>query len=296
MIIKAKVITDSVSPAGIRLTTLELEFPRFILAEISKHRVFSMSAQSTRAVPVNKFITMVNETPFIPAEFGRNQSGMQSTEPLSLAEQEIARNIWIESSQSARVCAEKLRDLQVHKQFCGRILEPYLWQKTVITATEFDNFFSLRLHKDAQPELRVLAEKMKAAMNASTPKKLWPEEWHLPYVKQNDAGGLYTDDDCVMTLEDALKYSAAKCASQSYRTESLSLERGLAIYQKLVESEPFHSVPCEHQATPMEPLLPTDFTRCKWMDTPGITHMDRECNLWSANFKGWLQQRKILGI
>ena len=38
---EAKVLADSVSPAGHRLTTLEATFPRFVLAEFNTHRVFS---------------------------------------------------------------------------------------------------------------------------------------------------------------------------------------------------------------------------------------------------------------
>jgi hypothetical protein len=27
---------------------------------------------------------------------------------------------------------------------------------------------------------------------------------------------------------------------------------------------------------------------------PGITHMDKDFNLWSGNFKGWIQYRKLI--
>ncbi|HEV2643681.1 MAG TPA: hypothetical protein VGT98_13280, partial [Candidatus Elarobacter sp.] len=52
----ARVLLDSVSPAGVRLTTMEARYPRFIHSEVMTHRVFSRNSSSSRAVPIRKMI------------------------------------------------------------------------------------------------------------------------------------------------------------------------------------------------------------------------------------------------
>ena len=47
----AEVLIDSVNPAGQRLTTFVLRFPRFVLSEFNTHRMFSRNASSSRAIP-----------------------------------------------------------------------------------------------------------------------------------------------------------------------------------------------------------------------------------------------------
>lgn len=54
--ISAKVITDSKSPQGNRITTFKLVFPRFILAELNTHRLFSKNSASSRAIPFEKMV------------------------------------------------------------------------------------------------------------------------------------------------------------------------------------------------------------------------------------------------
>ena len=51
-LISAKVIADSVCPKGVRMTTMEIEYPRFILAELNTHRMLSKNSASSRAIPV----------------------------------------------------------------------------------------------------------------------------------------------------------------------------------------------------------------------------------------------------
>ena len=74
--IEAKVILDSVSPAGKRITTLQLKYPRFIHSEFMTHRAFSRNAASSRAIPVLKRLDMMCQDPVIPLEWGLDQSGM----------------------------------------------------------------------------------------------------------------------------------------------------------------------------------------------------------------------------
>ena len=43
---KAKVVADSVSPAGVRLTTLEVTMPRIVLAEFNTHRMLCLAGDA----------------------------------------------------------------------------------------------------------------------------------------------------------------------------------------------------------------------------------------------------------
>jgi len=54
MSINVEVVADSISPEGVRLTTVQVDIPRFILAQLNTHRVFSSNAQSSRAVPTEQ--------------------------------------------------------------------------------------------------------------------------------------------------------------------------------------------------------------------------------------------------
>src|ERR1044072_534502 len=83
MAFDAKVLADSRSPAGRRLTTLEATFPRFVLAEFNPHRVSSRNSASSRAIPIAKQLRRVLDDPYVPIEFGSNQPGMQAAEPLA---------------------------------------------------------------------------------------------------------------------------------------------------------------------------------------------------------------------
>ena len=244
MKVEAKVVADSISPDGVRLTTVECSFPRFILSELSKHRIFSMSAQSSRAVPVKKMIEMVDNDPFIPSYWGKNQRGMVAEESIPEEDVSDCEFSWLYAKDTCVESATNLSVFEVHKQTVSRILEPWAWQKAVITATEWDNFFKLRIHKDAQPEIRELAEAIYTALGNSKPKKLYNGEWHLPYVthhRKMDGGWYETDGGEILeSLLEAKKYSTARCATTSYRTEKLSVEKALEIYELLVESEPHH--------------------------------------------------------
>ena len=73
----AKIIADSISEKGKRITTFELEYPRIIHSELMTHRVFSRNAMSSRAVPVGKMLQQIVENPAMPVRFGVNKRGME---------------------------------------------------------------------------------------------------------------------------------------------------------------------------------------------------------------------------
>lgn len=144
-LISAKIIKDSVNICDDRITTFELVFPRFILAELNTHRVFSKNSASSRAIPFNKMVKSVMENPFIPIAFQRDHRGMQGVEYITEQDELLtATGEWIAARDEAVSSATTLNKSGVTKQLCNRILEPFLYHKVLLTSTEFNNFFYLR--------------------------------------------------------------------------------------------------------------------------------------------------------
>ena len=281
--IKAKVICDSISPSGVRLTTLELQYHRFVHSEMMTHRMFSRNASSSRAIPVEKMLKQVQENPAMPIHWGKNQPGMQAREEIECPP--LAQDVWKYASELAVDRAYELKDLDTHKQIVNRVLEPFQWIRVILTATEWDNFFKLRLHKDAQPEIQELARCMKKAMDESIPVELHPGEWHLPYVDLADF------DDSGDPILEAIKCSVSRCARISFLNHDNStpnIDKDIALADKLLEAG--HMSPFEHIATPMD--FAKDTFELAWEN--GVTQKDRDNNFWSGNFRGFLQYRKLL--
>lgn len=289
--IKAKIIADSVSAVnGQRITTFELEYPRFIHSELMTHRLFSRNAMSSRAVPIEKMIEQVRNNPAKPIHWGKNQSGMQASEELGEPWRSEVEAEWEEAAKNSAFFAEAMMEMYSHKQVVNRILEPFQLMKTVLTATEFDNFFWLRKHEDAQPEIKELADKMYEQLewNKLLTVELDSGDWHTPYY---EAG--YWLKESETPLEDALAISSSCCAQVSYRLLDDTIEKARKVYQRLVESTPVHASPFEHQASPMEqPSGDTLGGFVEW--SKGETHIDKEGDKWSGNFKSWIQYRQLI--
>jgi thymidylate synthase ThyX len=276
-------------------TTFELEYPRFIHSEFMTHRMFSRNAASSRAIPVAKTIEMVRSDPAMPVHWGKNQPGMQADEELQEMEKYAVQNNWLSAALLASDRAESMVDWGAHKQIVNRILEPYVWMKVVVTATEWNNFWWLRDHKDAQPEIRQLAKVMHRAYNEAKPITLYDGEWHLPYLDLVRGTGMnrklnYCLDMEVLTTEDAKMVSASLCAQVSYRKLDFSVEKAKAIFDRLINSEPVHASPVEHQLlvrNPKQYTIPV-------AKDQGWTHMDFDGNYWSGNMKGYIQYRQLI--
>lgn len=254
----ARVLLDSVSEAGIRLTTVEATFPRFVLAEFNTHRQFSRNSASSRAIPTTKIIERVENDPVTPLEWGRNQKGMSASEQLADEEREEAERAWLDARDCAVEQAQRLHHLAVHKQVVNRLLEPFLWHTVIVTATEWENFFELRCSPNAQPEIREAALRMRDAMEASTPALVPQGAWHMPLIQP---------DERELDLERLKKVSVARCARVSYLTHDgrREIERDLELYERLKQDH--HLSPFEHVATPVD-------------------------NAFHANFRGWQQMRQ----
>ena len=279
--ITAKVIEDSTSEDGVRLTTLQLKYPRLVHSEFMTHRVFSRNASSSRAIPVAKMIEMVRTDPAMPVHWGSNKPGMQAGEELSGANKEYAIALWIKAANQAADIAETMMRMGLHKQVANRILEPFQHIHVVVTATEFDNFFALRDHEAADPNIQVIARAMKAAMEGSTPIILGSGEWHLPYVTVQERVEFGRS---AAGYELLCKLSAARCARVSYLKHDggkPNIEDDLKLYDRLVGAMPIHASPVEHQATP-DTWMGNGFNQ-GW-GCPGL----------HGNFVGWIQNRKLV--
>lgn len=299
--ISAEVIQSSQGPNGIPIHTLRLVYPRFIHSELMTHRLFSRNAASSRAIPIEKVRQQVKTDPAKPIHWGLNQRGMQAKQELSEQHQELAEMFWESAGNYMTKRVQDLVNLNVHKQVVNRLLEPWQWMVVIVTATDWKNFFHLRCHKDAQPEIKRLADLVKKAIEESVPFQLDAGEYHVPFVTRlREEDGLKylipPDDEGYQfycTPADAVKVSASVCAQTSFRALDYSLDKALAIYDRLVESKPVHASPFEHQAIALEACEDMNlFYPTNW--PKGITHIDREANLWSGNFRGWVQNRQLL--
>lgn len=276
---EAKVIADSISEAGKRITTMQIKFHRFILPEFNTHRVFSRNFSSSRAIPTSKLIEQVRNDPATPVHWGKNQPGMQAAEELSGTDLELAKHEWRIAAHIAGDTAENMARLGVHKQLINRLLEPFLWSTGIVTSTEWDNFFELRAHEDAQPEIHELAIKMRDARNNSIPQLLKEGEWHLPYISDNEKNDQFFKIEANRFM--LQKISAARCCRVSYLKHDGSapdINDDLALFQRLAGSVPQHMSPLEHQATPD--------VFCK---QGGWAHIG-----YHGNLRGWIQFRHLV--
>jgi hypothetical protein len=306
--ISAKIITDSISPEGKRLPTKYLRYPLVIHAELKTHRVFSTNSRSSRAVPAEKMIQEALDDPFIPLHWGAAQKGMQAYKecnaPIVFYEDAIGCDnysyhtsreaAWLAARNNAVDSAWGFHKAGYAKQIVNRLLAPFLHIDTLVTATEWDNFFELRDHHAAEPHMQMLAKAMKRALAESTPEDLQPGEWHLPYADDADsfnAAAQYVgkefpnspgpDFNYDRIQETLRRLSAARCARISYAPfdGEGSIEAELKRYDTLIEATPIHASPVEHQATP-DKWFPADMC---W-----------GCAELHGNFDGWIQNRKLI--
>lgn len=270
-----KIVADSIGQScGVRLTTFEVTYPLIIHAEIMTHRVFSRNVASNRAIPVKKLIDSVTTAPFIPERFPKNQAGMQNSDWLEGNDADLAKHDWLLARDNAVKAAESLMELGVHKQISNRLLAPFLWTTAVISATDWENFFSLRCHPMAQPEIQKIAYMMRDAYDSNEPDYLGVGSWHTPYVSKDliyeVAGELYPTHSEEEINDILLKISIGRCARVSYLNhgEGNPWQKDLELAVRLMDSK--HMSPTEHVATPM--LMPH----------------------YLGNFRGWKQYRKTI--
>lgn len=295
--ISARTVLHSISPEGHELLTVEYTAPRFILAEINTHRVKSRNARSSRAVPSRTLFAEVQECPVIPIDWGANRPGMQATESIPSGNIAQAEAIWLEARDAALRSAEALAALGIHKQVVNRVIEPFMWARGLISATEWNNFFALRCHPDADPHMELLAEKIREAKASSIPQRLKPGEWHLPYVLPGDREAVLTQiartgtyGSLGSTADEALRLiSVARCARVSFKAFDTGEANPRRDYERGVErlqSRPLHASPFEQIATPDDWV-----SKAKW-DGEIIVSWRHPAE--HGNYVGWRQWRRML--
>lgn len=267
--IKAEIIADSINKYDNRLTTFQITLPKALLAELNTHRVLSKNAASSRAIPNGKFQQLPSWTPI---RWGMNQSGMSAKEENLEGEALLeAQQIWEDAIYYCKRASTRLAELGLHKQWANRLNDWHIMVDDVITGTEWDNFFNLRIHPSAQPEMDYLARMMRFKMNTNIPVHLTRGRWHLPFVSEQE--------QLEYSIQDQLIMSTARCCRVSYNNHGgnrSTLEEDKRTYSMLgldQDIEPKHASPCEHQATPDDNL--------------------REKHLY-GNLKGWIQHRKVI--
>jgi len=256
-----KILKDSLSTAGARLTTWELTYPRFVHAELMTHRLFSRNAASSRAIPVEKLIQRIETDPALPVWWGKNQAGMQAREALSPGAKEHAMARWLSARDEMLTAAKDLAEIGLHKQIANRLLEPWMFITVIMSATEHTNWFKLRCHPDAQPELKWVADEMQKQYEAYKPKWVANGDWHLPLTG--------FDGDEELDLQRLKQVSTARCARVSYLTHDgkRDVQKDIELHDQLATSG--HWSPFEHVAV-----------ACEKLERHG-------------NFIGWRQYRKF---
>jgi thymidylate synthase ThyX len=288
--IQAKIVADSLSLQGDRLTTFIVTFPRIILAEFNTHRMFSRNSASSRAIPFEKMVKSVEENPFIPIAWQKDHKGMQGTEYLTdKLSIQFATTTWLNARDNAIKNAQSLYSNSngyesVTKQLCNRLLEPFMWHTVIITSGEegLENFFNLRNHEAAEIHIQELAKRMLEVYNESTPKQLQTDEWHIPFG----------DEWYSASSSFNLKVSTARCARVSYtvvgeKSKEPNYDNDIKLHDKLLESG--HFSPFEHCAKAMSNDEYNFYSDWKY-NNEKLEHVKGWCN----NFKGFIQYRYLI--
>lgn len=275
MTISAKIEKDSIGPNGARLTTFVLTYPYWITQEVLTHREFSRNSSSQRAQPSKKILKDVLSDIARPIKIYKNQSGMQGGGSLPPFNEGVSQLIWSIHAYFSVGCTYLLNKLGCHKQHANRLLIPHSHVSVVFTGSRFTNFFALRYHSAAQPEIQELAKQMFEIYQKSVPEKISAGEWHLPFISDEEKQDHF--EECAMKeLNDfnnvwlpLIKKSVARCARVSYLNhdkKSPTEIEDFKLYDRLINLS--HWSPLEHQ---------------------GMATYD---NVQSGNFKGFIQYRK----
>ncbi len=243
----AKIIADSITSNGVRLTSVEARIHRFVLAELNTHRKFSRNSASSRAIPVEKTLaklTFLGDRAF-PLEWPCEQPGMQGGSQLTDHDLYEAEELLMDIQADTLVRINDYvahhpdKSTRLHKSLLNRPLEWFSWHTVLISSTEWQNFFDQRCSPLAQPEMRIAAEQIRDAMALSTPRELDVGEWHLPYVDDDESFDFYRP-----------YVSAARCARVSYETHDGERDgvKDQGLFTKLHDASPPHWSPMEHPA------------------------------------------------
>lgn len=315
----ARVLLDSITGEGDRITTVELTHHRFILAETNTHGAISKNSASSRAIPLEKMEKKFINDPAFPAAYRAEQGGMTAGGDLEGEDLEWAIDLFQEWNNLTydtiseyvyklitKYGEEDYKKHILHKSWVNRLMEPMQWHTAIWTFDHnlFTNFLNQRAHPDAQPEFYELAKELKTALEASEPKHLLYDQWHMPLLREEDEIDILelsreiwderTDFTPMKTIEQDLrrKISVARCARVSYLTHDgvRDLRKDLELHDRLANQNPPHASPFEHVCTP-----------APWnKKNTHVRQLDGSSKVYSrpkvGKFYGWLQMRHAIGM
>ena len=166
-----------------------------------------------------------------------------------------------------------------------------------------DTLFKLQHNKgQAEIHMMVLAEAIYDAMNESTPEKLEPGDWHIPFSDTFDMGHFADTQNGIDWLK-MVKVSTAMAARISYTViedeKEIDYERMIELHDKLIELK--HLSPLEHCARAMSTDEYFEFAKGKLLVKDGYgdgdsleQDLDNSTEGWCRNFKGFISYRHII--
>lgn len=256
---EVKVLLDSINPyTGVRLTTIHATYPQFIHQQILTHRMFSRNSSSLRAI---SFDRATDEFELVYPTWTEEKKGMQGPLVEDFKTKLMANCIVDEMYNFVSSRCARLEELGIHHQDINNYLRPFQNIHTVITATDWDNFFNQRLHESTKPDMQKLAQLIKDALEDRKPGIITK---HVPLIEDID---LYTTK---FNFDQLCLISAARLARISYFKWTDDPNKDLELAKKLIEQK--HPSPFEHIA---------------------FAQQDAQ---YYANFKSWKQLRHTLGF
>lgn len=172
--IKAEIITHSKrSNTGDEIITYKLTFPRIILSEVNTYKMLEKNTSSSRAIPFEKMVEVVEKEPFIPIAWQCQHKGMQGNKYIADSYiVEKKKEYWLNARDKAVVSASNLVSSEISsteykqnedgsfeeksvtlisnstvtKQIANRLLEPFMWVVQLVTGTResFEHLFEQR--------------------------------------------------------------------------------------------------------------------------------------------------------
>lgn len=320
--ISAEIVAHSKRPVTEEeLITYRLTFPRIILAEINTYKMLSKNTSSSRAIPFEKMVEVIEKDPFIPIAWQKQHRGMQGyeyfTDKSDIAHCEF---MWSCAMESAIAVTEDMHKFGATKQLVNRLLEPFMWVTQLVTGTResFEHLFNqrcpiypggckswkelcdldsnytmetplierLKVNKgQAEIHFMDLAEKMYDTLQESIPNELFMGSYHIPFLKD------IISSEEMLVVDDLITMSVALTARVSYTSigddNKLTLERAKDIYNHCLENGHWsvfeHIGQCMRDSEYEHSIRQIDG---QGYDTKG----------WYKNFKGFKQLRGILEL
>ncbi len=199
---ECSIITDTEFGWTARTITLRLSYPRFILPQMAKHRVFAQTTRSSRYTDIGEDVYK------------------NSNVPIELFTEQLEKTIAFTNA---------LKEMGVAREIYNRFLEPFAYTDQILTLDwrDLDHFLMLRLANEAQWEMRELATAIMLAVSRSEPIHT---NVHIPFACYYSP----------ITL-DTIKRSLAKVAriSRSIDLESKTLKEDQKRFEFIMSNRHF---------------------------------------------------------